>query len=232
MRTEQALVSEAVRQRFPCIDASWRIYIHGVIYIPLAAQQHLAILKHEGRNAFLVEVEKLAALGSPWASAFLGYQALLLKADGTRDIDRAIQLCKQPAVFGDAYAAYILGWATFLRGDHAEALTHFRRATRQLFPPAVLDSISFFWISHWRTEPARVLISLQQARNVGHRQTIVFRSAIYRTGKLGFDRLLLGYLLAPVAYLYFRIASWRDPFSAQSFAFHPKNPVRVLGLRE
>jgi hypothetical protein len=61
-------------------------------------------------------------LGSPWASAFLGYQALLLTPDGTRNIERAIQLCKQPALSGDAYAAYILGWATFLSGDHAEAL--------------------------------------------------------------------------------------------------------------
>jgi TPR repeat protein len=232
MKNEQAVVSSVVRQRFPCVAASWRKYIYGVVYIPLAAHQHLGTLKREGSKAFLEELEKLATLGSPWASAFLGYQALLLRPDGTRDVDRAIQLCKQPAASGDAYAAYILGWATFLRGDGAEAMSYFRRATRQLFPPAVVDQVSFFWMSHWRTEPMRVLISLRIAKNVGHRATIAFRSGIYRSGKLGFARLVVGYLLAPLAWFYVNFAAWRDPFSAQSFAFHPKTPSRALGLRD
>jgi TPR repeat protein len=232
MKSERALLSAAVRQRFPCVEPSWRQYIYGAVYIPSAAERHLVTLKRDGRRAFLDELEKLAALGSPWASAFLGYQALLLTPDGTRNIERAIQLCKQPALSGDAYAAYILGWATFLSGDHAEALTYFRRATRQLFPPAVLDSVQFFWSSKGRTEPAGVLISLRQARNVGHRCTMVFRGAIYRTGKLGIGRLLLGFLLWPVAWLYFSVASFRDPFSAQSFVFDSRNTSRVLGLRE
>jgi len=232
MKSERALISAAVRQRFVCVEPRWRQYIYGAIYIPLAAERHLVTLKRDGRTAFLNELEKLAALGSPWASAFLGYQALLLTPEGTRNIERAIQLCKQPALSGDAYAAYILGWATFLRGDHAEALTHFRRATRQLFPPAVLDSVQFFWSAKWRTEPAGVLISLRQAKNVGHHATSLFRSAVYRTGKLGIRRLLLGLLLWPVAALYVRAASIRDPFSAQSFWFDPRNTHRVLGLRE
>ena len=208
------------------------MYVYGAVYIPLAAERHLAILKRDGRAAFVAELEKLAALGSPWAAAFLGYEALLLKSDGTRDIDRAIQLCRQPAMSGDPYAAYILGWATFLRGEHTEALRHFKAAAKQLFPPAVLDNVSFFWLSHQRTDLGRVLISLRQATSVGHRATIAFRTSIYRTGKLGVARLLIGYLLWPFAWLYVHVTTWRDPFSAQSFAFDPKNTSRVLGLHE
>jgi hypothetical protein len=228
----RARLSDLVRQRFPCIEPTWRIYLYGVIYVPVAARQHLTILKRDGGDAFLAELEKLAALGSPWASAFLGYKALLLKEDGTRDIDRAIQLCTGPAASGDVYASYILGWATYLSGHHAEAMTYFTRAARELFPPAVLDSAGLFWITHRDKEPSRVLVSLAQARNVGHRATMVFRSKIYRTGKLGIARLLLGYVIAPIAYLYWHFASFRDPFSAQSFNFDANTPSGALGLRK
>jgi hypothetical protein len=232
MKSDRAIVSGIARERFPCVNASWREYIWGVVYVPLAAERHLATLKHEGGKAFLGELEKLAAMGSPWAAAFLGYQALLLRPDGTRDIEKAIQVCRQPAAAGDAYASYILGWATFLRGDHAEAIKHFRVANRQMFPPSVLDQVRLFWMVRSRTHPTQVLVSLKHAKNVGHRETIVLRSAIYRTGKLGVGRLLLGYLLAPCAWVYIRVASFREPFSAQSFSFHSKIPARALRLRE
>lgn len=231
-QTRRGRLRDLVRQRFPCIDHTWRTYLYGAIYVPVAARQPLATLKRDGGEAFLAELEKLAALGSPWAAAFLGYRALLLKEDGTRDIDRAIQLCTGPAASGDAYASYVLGWATYLSGRHAEAITYFRRAARQLFPPAVLDCAGFFWIAYRDKEPLRVLVSLELARDVGARATIVFRSKIYRTGGLGIGRQLFGYLIAPIAYLYWHLAIFCDPFSAQSFSFDARTPSGALGLRE
>ncbi|HWZ64681.1 MAG TPA: hypothetical protein VNX02_16805 [Steroidobacteraceae bacterium] len=197
----------------------------------MAANQSLVILKRDGGTAFLNELRKLASLGSAWASAFLGYQALLLRDDGARDIDAAIQLCKAPAASGDAYAAYILAWANHLRGDHAEAITHFRTATRQLFPPAVVDFAFVFWKFQSDKQPDGVLASLQVASSVGHCEALRFRCAIYRTGKLGFWRRVVGNVLTPIAYVNMLIPSLLHPFSAQVFRFNPKAPSKALSLR-
>jgi hypothetical protein len=221
-----------VRRRFPCVDARWRNYIAGAVYIPLVAEKHLAVLQREGSNAFLDELARLAKLGSPWASAILGYRALLLQPDGTRDVERAILLCKQAAASGDAYAAYVFGWAIFLRGDQAEAVSYIKRAALKMFPPALLALISLSWGSQSRTEPKRVLISLQQAKATGHFAVPHFRSQIYRTGKLGLARMLFGYIAAPVAYLYLGLASWRHPFCAQAFAFDIRTPSKAFALRD
>jgi hypothetical protein len=213
------LAREDTQQKFRSIEPSWRKYIKGGIYIPFIAQQQLLTLKINGPEVFLAELERLASLGSPWASALLALQALLLRPDGTRDLGRAIELCKGPAARGDAYAQYILGWATFLNGDHLEAGSHFKSSAIQLFPPAVLDSVTFFWLSHRLSRPEGVLTSLQHAKAVGHFATPLWRSKIYRSGRLGMGRLLLGYLIAPVAILRHLICRWRNPFSARVFVF-------------
>lgn len=222
---------EVVRQRFPSVDASWRRHIQGVVYIPLSAQPYLSKLSREGPKAFLDELERLAALGSPWAAAFLGYSALLLRPDGTRDVDRAILLCKEPAASGDAYALYILGWAIYLQGDPFQALAYIRRAALQLFPPAVLDIGAFYWMGRRATHPAGVLTSLQQARVVGHRATLVWRCKVYRTGRLGLGRLIAGYVIAPIGYLFWLFAFWTDPFSANLFSFDVNTKSEWLVLR-
>jgi hypothetical protein len=224
-------VREIVRRRFPSVDASWRKYIGGAIYIPQAAQPYLSTLRNEGPKAFLDELERLAALGSPWASAFLGYQALLVKPDGSRDVDRAIHLCKEPAASGDAYAAYVLGWAVFLHGDPVKSLTYIRRSARQLFPPAVLDLVAFYWMGRRSKTPKGVLISLRHSRIVGHYATLFWRSKIYRSGRLGYWRLILGYILTPIGYLYWLSKFFSDPFSARRFVFDIKTPSQALVLR-
>ena len=222
------LVREMVRQRFPSVDPSWRKRISGAIYIPLAAQTTLSTLNREGPEAFLAELEKLAALASPWASALLAFQALLLRPDGTRDVDKAIKLCKEPAAHGDAFAQYMLAWAMFIGGDRVEALVLFKASARQLFPPAVLDAAGLFWISHRLAQAKGVLTSLEHAKAVGHYGTAWWRYKIYRSGKLGLIRRIAGYLGAPVALLYYAFAALREPFSAQVFSFDANAKYRSI----
>jgi hypothetical protein len=225
------LVSQVVDRRFACVDSSWRTYISGGVYIPAVAQQQLATLKRGSPKSLSTELERLAALGSPWGSALLAYQALLLRADGTRETDRAIALCKEPAARDDAYAQYILGWATLLKGDRAGAGVYFKAACRQLFPPAVLDSVGFFWNSPERTSPAGVLMSLKRAGTVGHYATPYWRCRIYLTGKLGIARLIWGCICMPVVVLSYMLACWRHPFSARIFVFDVAARSRSLVKR-
>src|SRR5580700_1624702 len=99
---------QIVARRFPSIDRRWQRQVRAGTYVPSAAVPYLARLKTEGAAAFVGELDRLAALGSPWASALLGYQALLLGTDGRRDVQKAIALCTEPAARGDAFAQYIL----------------------------------------------------------------------------------------------------------------------------
>jgi hypothetical protein len=220
-----------VDQRFASVDASWRKYIKGGVYIPFVARQQLVKLNCANPKELLAELERLAAFGSPWASALLAYQALLLRPDDTRDVDRAIALCKEPAARGDAYCQYILGWATILKGDRAGAGVFFKNSARQLFPPAVLNSVGFFWHSAGRTSPMGVLVSLKQADAVGHYAASYWRCRIYLTGRLGFARLTVGCVWMPVAVLKYLFAHWRHPFSARTFVFDDTLKSRSLVAR-
>lgn len=95
-----------IRSRYDHVSrrGGWRFL--GFIYIPAAAEHHIPKAKRARRSAFLSELERLAALRVPWACAILGYHALLLREDGSRDIERALSLCQEPAQAGDAYTQY------------------------------------------------------------------------------------------------------------------------------
>jgi hypothetical protein len=216
---EAMQLSKIVEQRFPSLDASWRKYLPGGIYFPAESAPHLRRLSVDGEASLIPELEKLSSMGSPWASAILAHHALLLAPNGARDIDRAIRLCKEPASGGDAYAQYVLGWAVLLAGRHREAGEYFKAAGRQLFPPAVLDSTGFFWLANQQARPEQVLISLKQASSVGHFATSLWRSRIYRSGRLGLARRVLGYLTAPFAMIYYLNACRQRPFSAKIYCF-------------
>ncbi len=216
-----AKVDQIVAQRFPSIGRGWRTLLRNGTYVPSAAEQHLIRLKQDGPEAFVRDLDRLASLGNPWAAALLGYQALLLGSDDARDTQKAIALCTDPAAHGDAFAQYILAWALLLAGNSPAAAKALKQSALQLFPPAILHSVTFFW-NGWgvtKTDDSTILLSLKNAGQTGHRATLSLRCAIYRSGKLGVFRQTLGFLLTPIAMLLWAVATFRTPFSAQVFAF-------------
>jgi hypothetical protein len=211
-----------IRMRYPSIHGSWRSYLRGVVFIPATAQPILERVKGQGPEALRSELERLASLGASWAAALLGYRALLVDFDGTRNIDRAIALCQGPAARGDAFAQYILAWAYSLNHNSQDALVNFRKSARQLFPPAVLDYINACLRKGTAPTLRRLLMI---AKGVGHCGTLSRRCLVYRSGKVGIFRRILGYALVPAAVLHYLIAAARNPFSPQVFVFHPKTKV-------
>lgn len=195
--------------------------MHSAVFLPLAAEPTLEILKSKGSESFRVELERLSALGSAWAAVLLAYEALLPGPDGARDIESAIAFCRAPAARGDAYAQYMLAWAFALRGEGAEAIKYFKAASGQLFPPAVLEA-GRFACGAWRIPPRakdQMLVFLRHADSVGHAGTWFLHGLAYRTGKFGTVKRLLGYVIFPGAVIRFAIARLRNPFSARVFMF-------------
>ena len=210
---------EAVERRFASVDSSWRRHFKAGTYIPAVAGPQLASVKKSESAAVLREIERLADLGSPWASTLLGFQALMLQADGTRRIDPAIALCEEAASRGDAYAQYIMYWAKMLKGQHTAAIAYLQLACKQLFPPAMVDSISFYWAVRRNIDPKGVQVSVRQAKDTGHYGASLRESRIYISGRLGILRWILGCVSFPFALCKHLYACWRHPFSARTFAF-------------
>jgi hypothetical protein len=211
---ERTRLRKLVARRFPSIAPTWRGFLRSGIYVPSEAESHLSGFGLRGPEAFLGELERLAALGAPWACAVLGHQALLLAKDRTRDPQRAIQLCADAAVRGDA-----LGAAATLR-----------KSALQLFPPAILDTVTLFW-NGWgvaKSADSSILELIEQASIIGHRATLIWRCTIYRSGKLGTLRRLVGYGLRPVAKLAWKYSTWRAPFSARVFVFDARESGSIF----
>jgi len=211
-----------IRRRYTPIHRRWSQYLRAPVFVPATAGPMLAKVRGQGAQVLRSELERLSSLGSPWAAALLGYQALLLRDDGSRDTERAIGLCKEPAARGDAFAQYILAWAYLLSRNQQDALVNFKKSVRQLFPPALMDAARIYW-RHSKPQP--LLRSLMHASKVGHRAALRLRCHIYRSGRLGMFRKFVGYALAPVAIVILIVAAIRNPFSAQVCAFNPKAKV-------
>jgi hypothetical protein len=218
-------VLRIVEDRFASVDASWGRCFRRSLYIPAVAQQQLAGLKNAPAVDVQRELDRLAALGSPWASAVLGYQALLRRPDGSREVDKAIALCSEPAARGDAYSQYLMYWASHLKGNQREAIGYLKASVGQCFPPAVLDSVAFFWTTRRETNPLGVLKPLSQAETVGHYGAFLWRCKLYMTGRLGRWRSFVGYICFPIAALLLIYHSLRHPFSARTFIFDLRSPA-------
>ena len=177
------------------------------------------------------ELTRLSSLGSPWASAVLGYLALMPGADGIRELDRAIELCKPHADRSDAYSLWVLAWALLHKGEVNLAASTMQRAAVQEFPPALLDFASFIWRGWGIKNPkiADALARVRRAEKVGHKGAWVWRSQYYRSGKFGIIRRFLGYLLMPLAWSRWAIGIWTDPLSCQVLSFQwSKRPLLQL----
>jgi hypothetical protein len=199
----------------------WRDWFNGPLYVPDEGRFVLNLLESDGPSGFLGELERLSTLGSPWASAILGYLALMPGPDGKRDTERAVELCKNHAHAGDSYAQFVYAWACLFAGDGTLAYESMKKAMLSRFPPATMDFTNFVW-NGWGTKepyPKHALRALRHADRVGHRAALQWRCFFYKSGRVGFVRRPFGYLLAPIAWLRYFLALWRDPFSCRVFVF-------------
>lgn len=225
-------LASTVRDRYPSIRARWRKRLRAIVYVPVVAESMLNDFEYRGSAAFKAELERLAVLGASWAAALLAYQALLLRPDGTRDTARAIALCEHPAARADAFAQYILAWALLLGPKPEDAFAMLNKSALQQFPPAILDGAAFFMRGWGVAKGAddRVLKSLALGEQVGHRATLLIRCHVYRTGRLGMFKRLLGYMLTPVGTLMYAAGGLLSPFSAQVFLFRKTTTVDAFGF--
>lgn len=174
------------------------------------------MLADEGLPGMLSELERLSALGSSWASSTLGYLSLLPTHGSGRNPERAIQLCTQAAIEGDAYALFVLGWAKFL-DTHNRALaaqTMIQSCQRQFVPAAL--AMAFFV---WPADTSMALRFIDTATRHGHKAAWAARCGFYKSGRLGLLRQIAGYLQAPLARLRYAIGIWMSPFSEDVLFF-------------
>ena len=196
----------------------WRDHLNGPFYIPQHSRAVVALLVTHGPARMISELERLSSLGSPWASAALGYLSLL-PSEGQRDTSRAIRLCKPHAEAGDGYALFILAWARWFEGNHSAAVDAMTKSAVHRFPPGALDLARLVWEATLRTDAARALRILRYAEINRHKATLLWRCRFYSSGRVGVLRRVLGYLLMPIGWLRYWFALFTDPFSARVFVF-------------
>ena len=215
------LLRSRIRSRYEHSQCKW--HLAPFIYIPAVAEHHISGPQRAHQATILGELDRLAALDVPWACAILSYFALLLKEDGSRDIERAVSLCEGPARAGDAYAQYMLSWALRLRGESRGISENMKRSANKLFPPAVLDLASIYsssWDAKQRKNEEKLRLALSD--RLGHAGTFGRRLQFYREGRFGALDLILGYLLMPCALARWIFAVTFSPHSAAVCLFDPK----------
>jgi TPR repeat protein len=191
------------------------------LYVPEEGRQVLERLKSAAPSRFMDELERLAGLGSPWASAALAYLHLLPGPDGTRDVTRATELCKKYADAGDPYALFVFAWASLFSGKRFRAITSMKKAALSGFPPATVDFATFVWNGWGMKEryPAAALELLGRAQRAGHKAAFVWRCRFYMSGQFGLLRRVFGYAALVIAVSRYLLAVRRDPYSSKVFLF-------------
>jgi len=185
------------------------------LFVPESSRGVLQVLAEKGLSGMILELERLASLGSTWSTATLGYLALLPSSQGLRDPGRAADLCAKAAAEGDPYALYVLAWARFLlTNDRVVAGETMLRSSQKGFAPATLAMTVFAWPNRQLT-----LRFIDEAARLGHKGAFAARCGFFRTGKFGMARRIVGYLLTPFVRLHFVVALWLNPFSQNILSF-------------
>jgi hypothetical protein len=197
----------------------WRTRLNGPFYIPEQGRFLVKYLETEGPARMIEELERLSMLGSPWASAMLGCLCLRPGLNGQLDVDRALQLCANPAEKGDSYALFVYAWALLHSGQRDRAVRIMQKAALLQFPPAVLDFVTFVWNGWGMKEksPSAALKLLDRAFKVHHAAAWVWLCALYRSGQFGLTRRAAGWLLMPFARLHHIYSGLLNPFSCRVF---------------
>ena len=191
------------------------------LYIPKQGRYIFSSRDAGGLVHVKAELERLSSLGSMWASSALGWLCICKGSDGTRDPQRAIELCRGPAATGDAYANYVLAWALALANQGAQAVEFMKRAALSGFLPAKLDLVTFIWNGRDPTHRNRRVAYDLLNHAERHKASMVWRCKLNRSGEFGWTRQVLGYLLMPIALLRYAVAVWRNPLSCQVLVFQP-----------
>jgi hypothetical protein len=203
------------------VGRQWRGALTGPLYVPEEGRYICKFLEAGEPDRLVGELERLSSLGSPWASAALGYLLLLPDCNGKRDVNRAIELCRPHARNGDPYALFVFAWALLYSGRGVGAVKAMRNSALSGFPPARLDFVTFVW-NGWGTKeryPSVALTLLRRAARAGHKAELLWRCRLYASGQFGLVRRLFGYLVTPIALLRYLFAFWADPFSCRVFVF-------------
>jgi TPR repeat protein len=195
------------------------------IYVPAEGRGALNYLETRGTQGLVEELEKLCALGSRWACATLASVCLAADSNGERNVTRALDLCRDPAASGDAYALYVYAWALLYSGSRVAAMRAIRKSALGRFPPAVLDSATFAW-NGWglKERSPRVALGLvYRSFAVHHALALWWLSALFRSGQYGIVLRLLGYLLTPFGALWYLIVATLTPFSSRVFSLSSRS---------
>jgi hypothetical protein len=91
-------------------------YLKWPLYIPRERFAAVKFLGPDGPGPFIDELDRLARLGSPWASAARAFLCLQLGDGGRRDAARALQWCQPYADRGDPYAQFVYMMGLVLTG--------------------------------------------------------------------------------------------------------------------
>lgn len=188
------------------------------LYIPPQGRHLLGLLAFGETKSLTNELYRLSSLGSPWASALLGWLCLIPDRGGVRQVERAIGLCRAHAYAGDPYSCYVLAWAWVCVGRKEEAFPMMERAAAAGFPPASVDLITFLW-PNLEESPQLAAELLGRADRSGHMAAMLWRCRLYKTGNLGIVRRMLGHLMMPVALGRAFWGFWKGPFSSETLLF-------------
>lgn len=174
-----------------------------------------------GKLGLLVqELQRLGALGSRPAAAFLGFLHLKGAAGEPPNAERAEELCSSVARDGDAYAQYLMAWICRATGRDVEALNWLRKSgAKGLFPPAIVDVGRFIvgGIGIESPDTRAALAVLWDAHRLGHRMALVYIAQIFRRGGFGAMGRIFGMLLYPIAITRAILFARRWPLSERAF---------------
>ena len=185
------------------------------LFVPDLGEKAKELLVGGDLFGLSVELERLSRLGAKPAQALLAYLCLKGAPGVARDIKRAEALCSDAAAAGDPYAQYVRAWVCRITGREVEAMDWLRRASKALFPPAVVDVGRFMvgGIGVQAPDSKSALLVLWDAHRVGHRMALVFIANILSAGHRGIVGRVLGMLLYPFAIARAALYSRRYPTS-------------------
>lgn len=190
-------------------------HLHAPLYIPQEGRFVLKTLEVAGPPGLIKELQKLSALGSPWASAALAHIYLRPGPEKKPDAEQAIDICRSHAERGNAYALYISAWAFLHLGQRAMAVRAMQSAAISRFPPAAMDFVVFAW-NGWgmkERDTGAALRLLRVAFSLRHAMALKWLCRLYRSGEFGIWRRVLGLFLMPIAVVRYALAIRHDPFS-------------------
>jgi hypothetical protein len=209
----------------------WWVEVGIPIYIP--EEGRAALLREEigGPNALLMQLERLAALGSTWASSALGCILVYPDANGNRDVEKAKGLVMQGASAGDAYSQYILAWAELFSGNMKSSFDLLKRSAQGGFSPALLDLGAVLDSREPGKSIASSLKMLKRAESLNHLAARGRIFELWKSGRMGWYRKVPGYVGSLVSGIRLSMKVRRDPIAEQVFCIHDQflsPPIRRL----